>query len=424
MGALRAERDRDPAHLDLDACEQAIRTAVLELGAGLLEDLLAQSGCGRRKEPLLDSQGDPMQSTGVHAKTIATLLGKVRLRRSLFVSQNTGETRAPLDEALGVEDTLFSPGVRRFMARAGSRSSFLEASEDLAVYANLEVTPKQVQRVAEVTGRQIEDWIGAESAQAPCPDPPAPELLYVSFDGTGIPVRKAELADSRGKAADGVARTREVKLGCVFTQTRIDERGRPVREEDSTTYVGAIESSTLFGWRIHAEAQRRGASRAARLVVLTDGARYNRTIVETHFPAAIHIIDLYHAREHLCELARGLAADPAELGHWRGLLDMGSTKELLHALRARIAQCPASAEAWESKLPYFEHNAQAMRYGEFRKQGLFVGSGVIEAGCRTLIGQRLKESGMFWSVRGANAIIASRCCQFSGRFEDFWEAVA
>ena len=72
------------------------------------------------------------------------------------------------------------------------------------------------------------------------------------------------------------------------------------------------------------------------------------------------------------------------------------------------------------ELRYFENNAPQMRYAEFRKNDFSVGSGVVEAGCRTVIGERLKQSGMRWSVRGANAITALRCCILSGRFEDFW----
>jgi hypothetical protein len=71
---------------------------------------------------------------------------------------------------------------------------------------------------------------------------------------------------------------------------------------------------------------------------------------------------------------------------------------------------------------YFERNAERMRYPKFRRQHLFVGSGVIEAGCKTVIGSRLKQSGMFWTVRGANAIISLRCCNLNNRFEDYWEA--
>jgi hypothetical protein len=79
------------------------------------------------------------------------------------------------------------------------------------------------------------------------------------------------------------------------------------------------------------------------------------------------------------------------------------------------------SEKIRTEADYFERNAERMRYPEFRKQHLFVGSGVIEAGCKSVIGSRLKQSGMFWTVCGANAIIALRCCNLNGRFEEYWE---
>lgn len=420
---------RDQGDYDLEAWEEAVRNAVLRYGANLLEGLLAKAGCGRRKVPVLDAGGQPMHSIGVRQKTITTLLGEITLLRSVFEDAGGNHTRIPLDESLGVSGTSFSPGVRRFMARAGSRCSFVEASEDLLIYARLNVTPKQVQRVAEDVGRAVEDWNGRQAAAAVSPqESPAPvPILYVSFDGTGVPMRRCELNASKGKGPDGKARTREVKLGCVFTQTETDEEGWPVRDPDSTTYVGAIESSELFGLRIYQEAVRRGCQQANKIVVLTDGARYNKTIASTHFPGAVHIIDLYHAREHLTDLAKTLGIDDAGLMAWRDLLDMGRVEDILHQANSRITSLspgPAQAHELRKGLGYFQENANLMRYAKFRLAGCFVGSGVVEAGCRTVIGARLKRSGMFWSLRGANAIIASRCCQLSDRFDDFWEDAA
>ena len=141
----------------------------------------------------------------------------------------------------------------------------------------------------------------------------------------------------------------------------------------------------------------------------------------------IGIIDLYHAREHLTGLAKNLGIDDTQLSAWRGLLDMGRVENILdqaNTLIDAISLDNAHADILRKDLGYFQENARLMRYAEFRIAGYFVGSGVVEAGCRTLIGVRLKRSGMFWSLRGANAIIASRCCQISGRFEDFWEDAA
>ena len=78
-------------------------------------------------------------------------------------------------------------------------------------------------------------------------------------------------------------------------------------------------------------------------------------------------------------------------------------------------------ELLKKEIGYFEKNKERMRYNEFKKQGLFIGHGVIEAGCRAVIGQRLKQSGMHWTVRGANNIIALRCYLLSNRWKDLWE---
>src|SRR5437660_5177716 len=193
------------------------------------------------------------------------------------------------------------------MARAGSQTQFEQASQDLLCYAGLKIEPREIERVAEEVGRQVEGWLGAEQEQivhsslSVAPDLKPEAKLYVSFDGTGVPVRKNELVGRPGKQTDGSARTREAKLGCVFTQVGLDKEGYPQREPHSTTYVGAIESSTLFGWRLYTEALRRGLEQAHTVVVLTDGARYNRT---THFHDAVHIVDLFHAYEHLTTLAQ------------------------------------------------------------------------------------------------------------------------
>ena len=108
--------------------------------------------------------------------------------------------------------------------------------------------------------------------------------------------------------------------------------------------------------------------------------------------------------------------------HQKRLLDKGKIKRLVAALRALHSDNPEVAEKIRTEADYFETNTERMRYPKFRRQHLFVGSGVIEAGCKTVIGSRLKKSGMFWTVRGANAILALRCCHLNGRFEDYWEA--
>ena len=419
--------------LDLEAAEFYVRSAVLALGAGVLERLLRAVGVGRQAKARLCARGHlprKMESRGLREKTIRTIVGPVRFERSRYVCPACGAVEHPGDELLGVEKTGFSPGLRRLMTRAGSRASFAEAAEDLHVYGSMRVEAKDVERVAEGVGRQIDDWMREQASAALLEAPregageAAIPILYIELDGTGAPMRKSEVAGRKGKGEDGRARTREVKLGAVFTQTALDEAGRPVRDPESTSYVGAIESSADFGNRLHAEAARRGLKRAEKTVVLSDGADYNATIAREHFPGARHIIDFYHASERLSNFVKDNTAHACEGPFHQecfALLEAGRIEALMERMRQGLPRSGARRAAGLKRINYFAERQEQMRYGEFRGQGLFVGSGVIEAGCKTLIGKRLKQSGMFWSVAGANAIIAARCCLYSGRFEQFWE---
>ena len=251
--------------------------------------------------------------------------------------------------------------------------------------------------------------------------------MYIAMDGTGVPVVPCETEGRRGKDVTGKAKTREAKLGCVFTQTGLNEKGRPVRDAASTTYIGAIETAEAFGPRIFAEAMRRGVTRAKQVIVLGDGAHWIWGIAEEHFHGAIQIVDLYHAREHLSELGKVLyGSGSASSKAWSAArseeLDAGAVEQVVAAMKRLRPRQAESQEEVRKAIGYFERNADRMRYAQFCSQDLFVGSGVMEAGCRTIVGQRLKQSGMRWTVRGANSIIALRCAQLSGRWEEFWEA--
>lgn len=407
------------------------------MGAGVLERLLHDVGVGRQTEPrvcMCNGLPHKMISTGVREKTIQTLVGPVRFARSRYVCPACGRVQYPGDGLLGVEGTGFSPGLRRLMAHAGSRDSFREAAEDLRLYGSIHVDPKDIERTAEAVGRQIDDWMTKQASaailragQKPAADEPAIPIMYVSLDGTGAPMRRGELVGVRGKGEDGKPDGKEVKLGCVFTQTGLDEEGRPVRDEASTSYVGAIAASVDFGHRLYGEAMRRGVARAGRVVVLSDGAAYNKSIADEHFAQATHIIDLYHARERLADFIKEFAPKAgAARFHARclKLLDGGRIEALAKRLEQKLPSRGKRRAAGLKQINYFTKRAGQMRYGQYRRDGLFVGSGVIEAGCKTLIGKRFKNSGMFWSRRGVNAIAAARCCLYSGRFEDFWTAAA
>ncbi|HTZ20791.1 MAG TPA: ISKra4 family transposase [Opitutaceae bacterium] len=368
----------------------------------------------------------------IRARQLLTMLGPVEFQRGYFVCPHCHQGQSPRDRELDVEGTQFSPGVRRMMAAVGAEASFEQGREQLELLAGLEVTAKAVERQAEAIGAAIEVGEQKEIRQAKQLDlpevcAPAAPVFYIEMDGTGVPVTKKEREGRTGKNEGQPARTREVKLGCVFTQTTTDEEGWPIRDPDSTSYVAAIEPAEEFGLRLYTEAWRRGWSRAGQKVVLGDGAIWIWNLAEQHFPGAIQIVDLYHARQHIWELAAKLFPnDERTRKQWAAIcidrLDAGQIEALVKTLRQLRPASGKLAQDVDNDADYFERNAERMRYPKFRVQGLFVGSGVVEAGCRTVVGKRLKCSGMFWTVRGANAILALRCCRLSSRFEDYWES--
>lgn len=406
-----------------------VRGAMHRAGAQLLGRLLSESLPAASRSPC--DCGHAARYHDRRPRQLLTALGPLQFERAYYRCWHCGRGHSRRDRELDVEGTECSPGVRRRLAVVGSESSFEQGRQQLALLAGLEVTTKAVERQAEAIGADIAAREQAEIRRAKqlqlaqvCA--PAVAVLYIEMDGTGVPVVAAELAGRAGKVAGQAARTREVKLGCVFTQSGVDDNGWPVRDEASTTYVAAIETAEEFGLRLYSEAWRRGWNRANKKVVLGDGAVWIWNLADQHFPNSIQIVDLYHARQHLWELSAKLfATEPQARKRWatqlQHKLDRGKVEAVLKVLRKFAPPNAELAHLLDNEAEYFERNAARMRYPKFRAQGLFVGSGAVEAGCKTVIGARLKQSGMFWTVRGANAILALRCNRLSGKFEDYWE---
>jgi hypothetical protein len=407
-----------------------LRAAVLSSGARLLEKMLEGVGSGWRFETIRCVCGHSMASHGRDEKRIKTVLGDITFRRTRYVCPSCGASRFPGDEALNVVGTGFSPGLRRLMSRAGSKATFKEGRDDLKVYGEIIVSAKDVERVAEGVGQKVDEWSANERHQLieNIETPPKQKdipLLYVSYDGTGVPMVPWELAGRKGKQPDGSSRTREVKLGCVFTQTKTDDKGRPVRDDASTTFVGAIEGCEEFGWRIYGEAVRRGLQKAIKVAVIGDGSKWIWNIADTHFSKSVQIVDLYHARQHLYSLCSLLFGETKlktkyEL-KWLTTLDEGNAENIINEATQLLPKSGKRRKLAKKEISYFQNNINRMRYKTFREQDLFVGSGVVEAGCKTIVGMRLKQSGMEWTVLGANSIITLRCAHLSTRIEDFWE---
>ena len=371
--------------------------------------------------------GQTARYAGRRPKTFTTVLGPLTLERAYYHCDTCQAGVCPRDKALGLHETSLSPATTRMVGLAALSVSFAEAGELLKALAGVAVDPKQVERTAEALGRDMAD----DECKVVEPEPAAAPTMYLGLDGTGVPVRKSEVEGRRGKQPDGTAKTREVKLVTVWTAETRNADGLPERDPGSVTYSAAVESAASratdplpspFAQRAYREAQRRGFDTAARRVVIGDGAEWIWNLAAEQFPGAIEIVDLYHAKGHLCDVAKALYGAGTDLAdrwgkHWRDELETGRIDTILAALHAHSQTCDEARKC----IDYLTRNRHRMRYPQFRAWGLCVSSGIVEAGCKHAIGARLKRAGMHWTVAGANAIIALRCCKLSGRFEDFWE---
>ena len=400
--------------------ELGLRQALFQDGRHLLEALLKDAG-----RDLPGTQSQPGEKCHPQRlKEVQTLFGAIQIRRDYFYDPEQGRGRVPLDEALGLIDGS-SPGLVRLASRAAARCGYEGASQDLAALAGLQIEGRQIQRLVQHSG----PCVGAElQAPAPTTSEPVP-LLYVEVDGTGVPMVPEELAGRPGKQADGSAKTREAKLGCVFTQTKTDEEGCALRDHQSTTYVGSFDSAEPFGLKVRAEARRRGMALALVVVFLGDGAAWVWELARLNFPGAICILDFYHALEHLHQLCQSLYEKQPTWAQrmreqWTHQLAEDGVEQVMAAARRRTLDLdPSLQEDLEKQIAYFENNKERMRYKTFRQQGYFCGSGVVEAGCKTVIGQRLKQSGMLWTEQGAQCVINLRCALMGNRWDECWNRI-
>jgi hypothetical protein len=412
--------------LDFEAVETAARRQALRLAARALEQRLNADTSDHAGPALPCPCGGAAQYHGRHGKTFESVLGPLHLERAYYYCARCQSGFCPRDRHLRLEQFSLTPGVLRMTGSTAALVSFQESSALLHELAGVEVSASQVERAAESLGAEIatDERCGVEQMGAVAP------TMYLGMDGTGVPMRKSEVVGRAGKQPDGSAKTREAKVVTLWTAESRDEEGKPVRDPGSITYSAAIESAATldtsperseFAERVLREATRRSFTEASRCVVLGDGSAWIWNTAAELFPQAIQILDRFHAKEHLSQVGKVIYHESQQGKKWiqrrYDELDEGRLQSLLRALDRQALQYEEALACAD----YIRNNRDRMRYPEFHEQGLCTSTGVVEAGCKVVIGTRLKRAGMHWTVSGANDIIALRCSKLSGRYEDFWE---
>jgi len=402
--------------------EMLLRTAIFK-PANAVVGFLLQAAADRVDAAYQSQPGQ--QRKGRESLLVGCLFGSFRLERDYYYHPGKKEGHYPADAALGLEGGN-TPALARLVCLEGAdEASYQKAEDHLRETGGILMSSRQIQRLVQQVGAAAQKWQEREALK-PLPDSKPMPILYISADATGLPMRREELEGRPGKQPDGSAKTRSAYLGCVFTQHKRDEKGHPVRDYQSTTYVSSMGPLEDFGPTLRQEAIRRGLGEAKKTVLLIDGAAGLENMGHLNLRDAIQIVDFWHGADHAGQVVEALLGSKehpeykARRRRWvRRLLGNGVENLLKEARQESVGK--PQAPSVEDELGYFVHNVERMRYRTFRREGFFIGSGVIEAGCKTVISSRCKQSGMFWGEPGAENVLALRCIHASRRLDQFWK---
>jgi hypothetical protein len=412
----------EPTGLAVQELEILVRTAIFKPANACMAFLL-QSAADR-----IDASYQAKPGEGYKERvsiTVQGIFGSFELERDYYYHPGKKTGHYPADAGLGLEKGN-TPALARLVCLEGAdETSYQKAEDHLREIGGIDFSARQIQRLVQLVGGGAQSW-QERAARKPLPESQPVPILYVSADATGVPMRRKELEGRAGKQPDGTARTRSAYLGCVFTQHKCDKKGRPVRDHESTTYISNLGPLEDFGPLLRQEAIRRGMAHAQKVVLLIDGAVGLENMGQQNFRDALQVVDFYHSAEHAGKVVEALLGNKehpeyqSRRSRWvRRLLGNG-VENLIKETRQECQGQP-QAQAVEEQLGYFVNNVNRMQYRTFRREGYFIGSGVIEAGCKTVIGARCKQSGMFWSKPGAKNILALRCIHSSRRLDQFWK---
>jgi hypothetical protein len=321
------------------------------------------------------------------------------IRRAYYYCKSCGCGFAPLDAKLGLDSLCSSIGVRTKVARLAAWIPFERLSKELDVVCGLHLSKNTCERVAETVGNQIKSERRDEEASVLSGIAPSPKLsparLYIGIDGTGVPMRGGG--------------TRESKTGIIYETKEAVGKTKVFRAE----YLATLERVDSFGEQVYARAFRRGVENADDVACLGDGASWIWHSFAHHNPAAVQILDYYHASEHLGTVAKTWYGEGTEAAkRWVKARQADLLSDCVGSvIRSMRSWIPADDDARETRrlnLKYFTDNKNRMLYGSLAANGYHIGSGLVESACKTVVGMRLKQSGMRWSQDGAEAMLNLR----------------
>jgi hypothetical protein len=395
---------------DIGKTEQLVKQKMQLLGQGLLQRLVEKSPNGYQGSCIPCQCGGSMRFVQHRSRDIHTLFGWIKLKRAYYHCPDCGQGVAPYDQASGLGKEQLSPGLAEACCMLTVDDSFEQTSRRIERVYGQKVSDNTVERVVHQVGavalerqdQQLADFF--EHREPPMAEL-KPQRLYVAADGTTV------------HEQDG---WHEAKSGSIYFE---DERFGIVRR-----YVAAFDNSQKFGWLLWLEACRCGLREALEVVYLGDGAGWVRSEHKRHFARAIFIIDWYHLQEHVWNCGKILFGEGTQAtARWvdrvlAWLWDGWTRKVLEYLSRQGNSYDGDKRAALEGLHHYISVNEEQMRYDVFRSKGYHIGSGAAEGACKSVIGKRLKQSGMIWTRSGSSSVLALRVIWLNDRWDQFWTA--
>jgi hypothetical protein len=359
-------------------------------------------------------------------KWCTSLLGAVRLKRCYYHCRSCGQGHVPWDQTLGLGATALTPAASEAASIAGVQTSFAQSAEiTLHKLCGLRLSESTVERVTEDAGARLRTLLedqttfGAEKPWAWQLDAHGRTCAYVGLDATGVRRQGAHGAQAEGRMA---------YVGMLYNPRSQHDPRRP--EPHQVRYLAGFYELDELGLQLRRQAAQVGWDAAQQQIALSDGGGGLEDFFRKNFPRAECILDFWHAAEHLTELALALWPSDEELrceraAAWRRQLKHEGGLRILGVLKTidLDPHPPAARAAHADCVRYFQNHQHRMDYPRYLANGWQIGSGPVEAACKTVVANRLKGSGMRWGDDGADALCRLRALYLSqpGQWEDFWK---
>jgi len=353
--------------------------------------------------------GERLKNLGQREKEFRTLCGPIMIRRRVGYCPGCHETTAALDKRLKADNTGVTPGLARVICRTALEMAYKPAKELLTdTLGFAPCSAREIERIANTHGAAMGE---PPEASLPTLGRRKGKYFHLTMDGTMIP----GLPDPQ----EHRIRWHEVKIAAVVD----------VRDIDAPLYVASTENAEAFGKQLWDEIQSKGMDGRELAQITADGAPWIWNLADMYFPDATQLLDFYHAAEHLYKTAAALWPKETADAWWRQRLKQlkaGDLDGFFAELKRTAEEHTTDNSALDPKrlLNYFETNRNRLGYAKALKNNLPIGSGVIESAGRHIVQQRLKQSGMRWSLPGAQKILNLRTRHRSGQFEQYWENLA